>query len=179
MIPVVMGALVGLYFFFRGCVLLQRRAVAPDEKAPGLTAMVAGTPGELSPPRSSTREIVRLTPDSDPDKSTQQGKIAAALLRAGVSSLESWIATADRSPIAVDLADEHLPVAPKPGGLVRSLDRTASNALKKAISHVPPLALNPVNPAQPFRWKPALMVWGGPTLTMVCLYILVLHFGLL
>lgn len=179
MVPVVMGALLGLYFFFRGCILLQRRAGAPDEEAPVLSTIVTiSTSSDQGAPRASTQEIVHLSPESGPDTSTQQGKIAAALLRAGVSSLESWSAAGDRAPVGVDLADEQLQFAPSPGNLVRSLDLTASNALKKAVGHAPPSTLTPGNSVQPFRWKPALMVWGGPTLTMVCLYLLALHFGL-
>jgi hypothetical protein len=181
MIPVVMGTLVGLYFFLRGCVLLQRRACASDEKAtPVLPAIVANrTSSDDGPLRTSTREVVRLSPESDPDTSTQQGRIAAALLRAGVSSLEAWTTARDRTPVGVDLVDEQFPLAAKPGSLVRSLDLTASNALKKAIGSDLPPTLSSHNSVQPFRWKPALMVWGGPTLTLLCLYVLALHFGLL
>jgi hypothetical protein len=181
MIPVVMGTLVGLYFFLRGCVLLQRRACASDENAtPVLPAIVANrTSSDDGPLRTSTREVVRLSPESDPDTSTQQGRIAAALLRAGVSSLEAWTTARDRAPVGVDLVDEQFPLAAKPGSLVRSLDLTASNALKKAIGSDLPPTLRSHNSVQPFRWKPALMVWGGPTLTLLCLYVLALHFGLL
>jgi len=130
------------------------------------------------PTLSSTREIIRLSPDNAlPDNNTQQGKIAAALLKAGVSHPVSWTATEDQSHTVVDLADEQTVRRVPPGGLVQSLDFNASKILVKGGSTDAPHMFGEGAVAEPFHWKPAVMVWSGPILTLACLYILALHFG--
>ncbi len=74
------------------------------------------------------------------------------------------------------LTDEQTTRAARPGDVVESLELNVSKVLKKAASNDPhPLTHGAGN--QPFRWKPALIVWFGPILTITCLYILALHFG--
>jgi len=181
MIPVVAGALLGLYFLVQGCVLLQRGTGSPTAKTPMLTERV-GTSSNLStqgkePSPWSTREVIQLSPDSGaPGTNTQQGKIAAALLKAGVPSPASWITSGDRSHATVAAADEPAVRKAAPGNLVQSLDFNASNALKSANSAAPHPFSGSAS-VQSFQWKPAVMIWGGPILTLACLYIVALHFG--
>jgi hypothetical protein len=180
MIPAVIGALLGLYFLFRGCILLQRRATGSIAKTQVLTELVSATTifstQSQEPTRSTTREVIRLSSDdASAGTNTQQGKIAAALLKAGVTSPTSWTATQDRPP--VDLAGEQTVRSTIPGNLVQSLDLNASKVLKKAASNAAPHTFSEGTSVQPFHWKSAVMVWGGPIVTLACLYILALHFG--
>ena len=182
MIPIVTGALLGLYLLLHGCVLLQRRNGNSRSKTPVLAQMVSTSrifsTQVKEPTLSSTREIIRLSPDNAlPDNNTQQGKIAAALLKAGVSHPASWTATEDQSHTVVDLADEQTVRRVPPGDLVQSLDFNASKILGKSGSRGRPHILAESTSVQPFHWKPAVMAWGGPILTLACLYILALHFG--
>jgi len=182
MIPVVTGTLLGLYLLLHGCILLQRRAGSSTTETPVLRQMVSTSKifstQAKEPPFSSTREIIRLTPDSAaPETNTQQGKIAAALLKAGVSPPASWTAPEDQSHATVDLADQQTVRKVGSGNLVQSLDFNASKILVKRGSTDAPHMFDEGAVAQPFHWKPAVMVWGGPILTLACLYILALHFG--
>ena len=182
MIPVVTGALLGLYLFLHGCILLQRRTGRSTAKTPALSEMVSTSTiffGQgKEPPLSSTREIIRLSSHSaPPDNNTQQAKIAAALLKADVLSPASWTAPEDRARAMVDLADEHTVRRIVPGNLVQSLDLNASKILVKGGSRDAPHRFGEGASVQPLHWKPAVMVWGGPILTLACLYVLALHFG--
>jgi len=175
MFPVVLGALLGLYFFIRGCVLLQRKPEGSTDRPAALTPLVDATKIAAESSGSSKREIIRLSPDGNPDKSTQQGRIAAALLKAGVSTPSSWSSSGDKSFAA--LADQS-EITDEPVGLVESLHLTTSRALERAsgrsrLTHT----ASGSDSFQPFRWKPALMIWGGPILTLTCIYLLALHFG--
>lgn len=180
MIPVAIGGLIGLYLLFHGCILLQRRPRSSRDKIPVLTP--TPSPGTMlstfkEPQQSTASEIIQLSPDGAPrNTDTQQGKIAAALLRAGAFSPASWTAAEDSPTATLHLTDEQTTRAARPGDVVESLELNVSKVLKKAASNDPhPLTHGAGN--QPFRWKPALMVWFGPILTITCLYILALHFG--
>jgi len=130
------------------------------------------------PPVSGTREVIRLSPDSAaPETNTQQGKIAAALLKAGVSPPASWTAPEDQSHAMVDLADQQTDRRVASGNLVQSLDFNASKILVKGGSTDATHIFGEGAFAQPFHWKPAVMVWSGPILTLACMYILAVHFG--
>ena len=176
MLPVALGALFGLYVLIRGCVVLNRKPGSSSDKLTPLTPLVDVASPVPEVHAASKREIIRLSPDGEPDVSTQQGKIAAALLKAGVSTPASWSDSGDKSTAA--LAEEKFVLTHEPGGLVESLNLTASRALERAAGRA---ALNPAlshgDSFQAFRWKPAIVIWGGPILTLACIYLLALHFG--
>jgi hypothetical protein len=173
MLPVALGALLGLYLLIRGCILLQRKPGNSSGKTVSLTPLVDVTRSAPEVPAGSKQQVIRLTPDGESDVSTQQGRIAAALLKAGISSPTSWSGAGEKSPAA--LAEEQSAVTYQPGGLVESLNLTTARALEKAGSATLTHALS--DTFQPFRWKPALMIWGGPILTLACIYLLAAHFG--
>ena len=173
MLPVALGALSGLHLLIRGCILLQRKPGNSSGKTVSLTPRLDVTRLTPEVQAGSKREIIRLTPDGESDVSTQQGRIAAALLEAGISSPTSWSGSGEKSPAA--LAEEPSAVTHAPGGLVESLNLTTAMALEKAGSGTRTHALS--DTLQPFRWKPALMIWGGPILTLACIYLLAVHFG--
>jgi hypothetical protein len=124
---------------------------------------------------SKTR-VVHLSPEPAPTKAanmTQQQKIAAALLKAGVSSPAAWAAAGFESSASVD-------------------GEQNSSAQGAAQKIVPPDQFDPRPPvvmmkgrnnptfliswrsqsdlASSLNWKCTLMIWGGPALTLLCLY---------
>lgn len=126
------------------------------------------------------QQLVRLTPDSAP-KSTaemsQQQKIAAALLKAGISSPAAWAAagvsaTGQNGTVVQIIAD--------PGG-------NGGQAQNGAFDPHPPVVLmkginnktfliswrSQQEVARSLGWKCALMIWGGPALALLSLYFFV------
>jgi hypothetical protein len=127
-----------------------------------------------------TRQVVRLSPDSSPTSSTdmtQQQKIAAALIKAGISNPAAWSAAG---------------VSSQPAATVQVLpDTTQSGAGGNGQAHDngfdthPPVVLmkGKANPtfliswrsqqevASSLGWKCTLMIWGGPVLALLSLYV--------
>jgi E3 ubiquitin ligase len=109
---------------------------------------------------------------------TQQQKITAALVKAGISNPAAWAAA------GVDPSAEVTPVAGTGG-------TAAAPALApEQFSLHPPVALmkGAHDPAffiswrsqrdvvKSLGWKSAFMIWGGPALTLLCIYMLALNF---
>jgi len=182
-----LGALAGLYLFFCGFWLLHRKAPVAN-RAPQTQPAIATITATFTTQRSETlartssREIIRLSPELDESSlspNTQQGKIAAALLKAGMSNPASWSTTGDQSESTVRVADppaknsSSSPCALPPlhVNIFKTLNQTAGDpSLRNPVSRT-----NSADPSS--AWKPALLIWGGPILTLACLYILVAHFG--
>jgi hypothetical protein len=125
-------------------------------------------------------------PASDPGSSassnvTQQSRIAAALMRAGITNPAAWNAA------GID-----------PATHVRPLDSPFGNMNPESPGPEPWDLHPPVvlmkgknNPAfliswrsqsavlATLSWKSTLMIWGGPALTLVCLYLIAAQFGML
>jgi len=166
---------------------------------PGLDASVmpewAGRPGQQSVSAiqeadedADTPSIIRLsqTDTSVPAvQMTQQQKITAALMKAGVSNPAAWAAAG----IAIKAA----PTAPKVDSV--NVQPAAAEDPAPEISegfdlHPPVVLMKGTNePAffiswrsqrdlvKSLGWKSALMIWGGPSLTLGCIYFLLWHFG--
>jgi E3 Ubiquitin ligase len=115
------------------------------------------------------------------DTATQQSRIAAALMRAGITNPAAW------NVAGID-----------PGTSVRSVDSPFGNMNPESPSPEPwdlhpPVVLmkgknNPVfliswksqgAVLATLSWKSTLMIWGGPILTLACLYLIAAQFGLL
>jgi hypothetical protein len=124
------------------------------------------------------QEVVRLSSDAKPGSAsemTQQGKIAAALTKAGITSPAAWaaagiagtaLAPGNGSAVATAAAagefDAHPPVVLMKG------------------SHDPAFFISWRSQreiVQSLGWKSTAMIWGGPALTLGCLYYLLAHFG--
>jgi hypothetical protein len=126
------------------------------------------------------QQLVRLTPNSAP-KSTaemsQQQKVAAALLKAGISSPAAWAAagvsaTGQNGAVVQTVADPAMA-----GG-------NGDQAQNGAFDPHPPVLLMKGNNNKTFLiswrsqqevarslgWKCALMIWGGPALALLSLY---------
>jgi hypothetical protein len=139
---------------------------------------------------NSETEIVRLSSEANAmpaSAMTQQQKIAAALMKAGISSPAAWAvagvngasaAGASTQSVSAVLAapavePRHAPAA------VGGFDLHPPVVLMKG-SHDPAFFIawrSQRDVVNSLDWKSSLMIWGGPTLTLVCIYFLFAYFG--
>lgn len=115
---------------------------------------------------------------------TQQQKIAAAMLKAGIRSPAAW-AAAEVTPaqtVAGAQPDDGASNGILPNGVVQAATQTASEL--DGFDPHPPVVLmkgknNPTfliswrsqrDLARSLGWKCTLMIWGGPALSLLCLY---------
>jgi hypothetical protein len=146
---------------------------------------------------TSTQQVIRLSPEHAPEKvadMTQQQKIAAALMKAGISSPTTWSAAGALTPQSQILtaATAHSENDNGSNGSNRSNYSSShqsttpdpNNPLGEFILH-PPVVLKKGSTnknfliswrsqqevARSLGWKCALMIWGGPVLALLGLYI--------
>jgi len=123
--------------------------------------------------KRNSHEVIQLSSAemqvNGSESMTQQGKIAAALLRAGIPNPVTW---ADQhTPNEVRVVDE--PENEKETG---TKDVNVSRVLQQK-SNAPALQLPTRDQNHTADRMTSLMIWGGPALTLACIYILVAHFG--
>jgi len=126
-------------------------------------------------------QVIHLSPDAAPTKTadmTQQQIVAAALLKAGISSPAAWAAAGVNASPAVVNSD--------PNGFPHGSSRNAHppQPSPDTFDPHPPVVLmkgenNPTfliswrsqsDLARSLGWKCTLMIWGGPALSLLCLY---------
>jgi hypothetical protein len=139
-------------------------------------------------------EIIRLSDHPNPavpvTAMTQQQKIAAALMKAGVSNPATWAAagvgtkpTAAESTRVKTLSAEPAPVTTVPVPLDDTLDAAGFDL------HPPVVLMQGTNNRAFFiswrsqrdviktlGWKSTLMIWGGPVLTLASVYVVLAYF---
>lgn len=130
-------------------------------------------------------EVIRISSDAAPVRTvemTQQQKIAAALMKAGISNPAAWNAAMTGSAVAASAAqpapalDEHFDPVDTHG-----FDLHPAVVLMKG-SHEPAFFISwrsQRDVVASLGWKSLLMIWGGPALTLACTYFLLARFGLL
>ena len=187
LIAAALGAIAGLSFFFHGFSLLQQRWPVPIHRSVKLSApgsvvdQPANEPTEKTAdnasgePRSTRPEVIKLTPQESVDTSsasmTQQGRIAAALLKAGVPSPATWTHESMQVTVRVEDRSTSKPTPTTEAEVSRVLQQGA-NASDFRIP-----ALNKPNPRHASHWKATVMIWGGPALALACIYIMAAHLG--
>jgi hypothetical protein len=141
--------------------------------------------------RSAAPQVVRLSPDPSPVNAsdmTQQQKIAAALLKAGVLNPAAWASAAGP---AAGVTPSTLAVSNGPNGSAypgapNSSTEAPQTTPLDGFDQRPPVVLmkgtkNPTfliswrsqrDVARSLGWKCTLMIWGGPALTLLSLYAL-------
>jgi hypothetical protein len=169
----------------------QSAATATDSRAmrgPALVSSNVGL-GAASNERDRPAQVLHLSgePSAVPaTEMTQQQKIAAALLKAGITNASAW-AVAGVSPQAAALAGSFSTVATAPEE-TRVHDNHAE--MNETYDLHPPVVLMKGTHEATFfiswrsqrdlvmalGWKSTLMIWGGPALTLVSVYILLAHF---
>jgi hypothetical protein len=131
-------------------------------------------------------QVIHLSKDAAPTKAAdmnQQQKVAAALSKAGISNPIAW-AAAGVTPAALALNSN-------PNGLLHSSAQNASahapsqpaETVQDFDPHPPVVMMKGKNNstfliswrsqrdlARTLGWKCTLMIWGGPALSLLCLY---------
>jgi len=140
-------------------------------------ASIGGSSLSFSRFQSDTGSQQLMTVASEPAPATaldmtQQQRIVAALNKAGITSPAAWAAAGLGAAAAPTVAPATSPDA-------TGFDAHPSVVLTKGqhnsaflISWRSQRAV-----AQSLSWKSALMIWGGPALTLLCVYILALQYG--
>jgi hypothetical protein len=141
--------------------------------------------------QSSSTQVIRLSPEAHTNKAadmTQQQKIAAALTKAGITNPAAWAAAgvADSSaqvngaPVVMN-ADQ--PITPPTNGGDSGIPQGSSH---HEFDIRPPVVLmkgtndktfliswrSQQEVARTLGWKCTLMIWGGPALALLSLYVL-------
>jgi hypothetical protein len=136
---------------------------------------------------TASARVIRLSPAPVPAKAsdmTQQQKIAAALTKAGISNSPAWAAAGViPSALAVKQTINGAPLGSPPNGSVQD---NSPAAFADGFDPHPPVVMmkgrnNPTfliswrsqrDLARSLGWKCALMIWGGPALALLSLYVL-------
>jgi E3 Ubiquitin ligase len=127
----------------------------------------------------AAQEVIRLSSDGKPESAsemTQQGKIAAALTKAGISSPAAWAVAGVATGTAT---------APSNGGGVATGEAPSDFETRPPVvlmkgDHQPAFFISWRSQREILKslgWQSTAMIWGGPVLTLGCLYYVLAHFG--
>ena len=145
--------------------------------------MSQSNPGEPAPLRSN--QVIPLSAAAAPAASSemsQQQKVAAALVKAGITNPAAWAAARIAPAPVVRLSDSNGVVTPP----AVSTNPNSQVILPGGFEPRPRIVLmkGKNNPnfmiswrsqrdvARSMGWKCTLMIWGGPALTILCIYAL-------
>ncbi len=137
--------------------------------------------------QSQSKEVIHLSPTASPAEATemtQQQKVAAALMKAGITNPAAW-AAAEIGPAPVAQKSDSRGVPLPAEGIEQSSPGTSAS-VPEGFESRPRVVLmkGKNNPnfmiswrsqrdiARSLGWKCTLMIWGGPALTVLCLYAL-------
>lgn len=176
MIPVALGAIGGLYSFFHGFSILQQQrplpVSLPAKSTVHVSKPVVEAPKNIETPKVEPRtEVIQLTPESSTTSSvlmTQQGKIAAAMLKAGIPSPATW--TDESSGSGVRVADPPRSSAALPSVETKVVMEPVTSTFK-----FPGVDFRTTQRSA--KRRAMLLIWGGPALTLACVYFLAAHLG--
>jgi hypothetical protein len=166
----------------RGAAAVNAAYPGMAERAQADTELPVPVPVIPVPP--ATEEVVRLsTREPEPAvpaaSMTQQSKIAAALMKAGIGSPGAWAAAGisrDSAPVSIadpvnrkssvgEFAAAEFDLNPKVV-LMRGDNNRAFFISWRSQREV----------VSQLGWKSTAYIWGGPALTLLCTYILAAHF---
>ena len=129
---------------------------------------------------TASARVIRLSPPPDPTTAsmTQQQKIAAALMKAGISNPAAW-ATAGVTPSALALNSDpatssHGTQAPPQPAPTADFETNPPVVLMKGKNN-PTFLISwrsQRDLARSLGWKCTAMIWGGPALALLSLYAL-------
>jgi len=108
-----------------------------------------------------------------------QARIADALTKAGITSPAAWAAAGIRQTHTTAVAVTSAGGAAAAAAAPEQFDLHPSTVLMKG-AHSPAFFISwrsQRDVVNSLAWKSALMIWGGPALTLVCAYILATEFG--
>ncbi len=123
------------------------------------------------------QEVIQLSPPQEPSRAmdmTQQAKLAAAMMKAGVTSPAAWAVAGVQYPGALAAVKGTVAAMPE-----EDFDLNPKIVLMKG-THNPAFIISWQSQRDVVRslnWKSALMIWGGPALSLLCIYVLAAQFG--
>lgn len=153
-----------------------------------VSELLMGGPSSRASAPAPSPQVFRLSPDASSTKSgdmTQQQKIAAALIKAGITNPAAWAAAGvTPSAAAVHSDPNRSSHESQPHGSAQVASKPATPP--GGFDPHPPVVLmkgknNPTfliswrsqrDLARSLAWKCTLMIWGGPALALLCLYAL-------
>jgi E3 Ubiquitin ligase len=124
-------------------------------------------------------EVIQLSPGKGPAKAmdlTQQGKLAAAMMKAGIINPAAWAVAGLQYGATANLGDSGGATG---AATAEEFELTPKTVLMKG-DHNPAFFISwqsQRDVVKSLSWKSALMIWGGPTLTLFCVYLLAARFG--
>ena len=128
------------------------------------------------PPRTPLSNSPGTNPAvTDP---SQQQKISDALVRAGISNPAAWVAAGVNPSIVATSVISAGGSAAAPAAAPEQFNLHPPVVLMKG-AHDPTFFISwrsQRDVVKSLGWKSALMIWGGPALTLLCMYILALNF---
>jgi len=136
--------------------------------AENVNAFAARASASPTPDRS---QVVRLpSSPANPSDKTQQQKVAGALTKAGISNPAAWLALGLGSSSSQVRMDPGYPVNGQP----ESFDPHPPVTLMKGTNNKTFLISwrSQQDVARSLGWKCTLMIWGGPALALLSLYVL-------
>ncbi len=145
--------------------------------------------------RSEAHEVVRLSPAAAASSSTemsQQQKIAAALVKAGISNPAAWSA-AGLSSFGASGTGVQVITDPDSSNGIEHRDSVSSSPQVNGFDLHPPVVIkkgannktfliswrSQEQVARSLGWKCTLMIWGGPILSLLSLYVFLSTWNLL
>lgn len=161
---------------------------------PGIDASIMPTWAErLSDERTpvtgveGSQQVIRLSgevPALSAASMTQQQKIAAALMKAGITNPAAWSAAAVQTKIPTPLPATRAAAAASTSVLDESSGSAGFDLHPPVVlmkgSHEPAFFISWRSQREVVKslgWKSSLMIWGGPALTVISAYILLAHLG--
>jgi hypothetical protein len=120
--------------------------------------------------------LVGAKPATQVSDPAQQQKITGALMKAGITNPAAWAAAGVTSAVTVTSASGSEGTAAAPAR--EQFDLHPSTALMRG-AHNPAFFISWRSQREvisSLNWKSALMIWGGPALTLLCVYMLAAHF---
>jgi hypothetical protein len=124
-------------------------------------------------------EVIQLSTASGPAKATdmtQQGKLAAAMMKAGIINPAAWAVAGLQYSGATTNPEDGSATGTGPA---EEFELTPKTILMKG-DHNPAFFISwqsQRDVVKSLSWKSALMIWGGPVLTLLCVYLLAAQFG--
>lgn len=128
--------------------------------------------GNAPPQVTQSSKTVVLDP-------TQQAKIADALTKAGITSPAAWAAAGINQTHAAVVTSAGSAAGAAPAPALEQFDLHPPTVLMKG-AHSPAFLISwrsQRDVVSSLGWKSALMIWGGPALTLLCIHILAGEFG--
>jgi hypothetical protein len=155
-------------------------------EAPALRVQPLPQPDPAPAAENAAPQIIRLTPGNGgiaAAEMTQQQKIAAALMKAGISNPAAWSAAGITGQAAGAAQAKSAPVMEREAqplpAVAEGFDLHPPVVLMQG-THQPAFFISwksQRDVVKSLGWKSSLMIWGGPALALVSVYFLLAYFG--